>query len=78
MVRPGDKFICLSEYVATRVLEVTIHTMDVRDAFGLGPDPSPGGMAVTIGILGGASAPTLARSGSTPPTSPTSRPGDVR
>jgi uncharacterized protein (TIGR03083 family) len=53
MVRPGDAFIRLSDYVATRVLEVTIHTMDVRDAFGLDPDPSAQGMAVTHGILSG-------------------------
>ena len=53
MVRPSEAFIRLSDYVATRVLEVTIHTMDVRDAFGLDPDPSPQGMAVTHGILSG-------------------------
>lgn len=53
MVRPGDTFIRLSDYVATRVLEVTIHAMDVRDAFGLGPDPSQEGMAVTLDILSG-------------------------
>lgn len=53
MVRPGDTFIRLSDYVATRVLEVTIHTMDVRDAFGLEPDPSPEGMAVTHDVLSG-------------------------
>jgi uncharacterized protein (TIGR03083 family) len=51
VVGPGDAPILLSEYVATRVLEITIHTMDVRDAFGLAPDPSPEGTAVTHGIL---------------------------
>jgi uncharacterized protein (TIGR03083 family) len=50
-VVPGDNPILMSEYLATRVLEITIHTMDVRDAFGLGPDPSPEGAAVTLGIL---------------------------
>lgn len=50
VVRP-DNPIRASEYVATRVLEVTIHTMDVRDALGLAPDPSPEGLAVTLGIL---------------------------
>lgn len=53
MVRQGEAFIRLSDYVATRVLEVTIHTMDVRDAFGLEPDPSAEGMAVTHDILSG-------------------------
>jgi uncharacterized protein (TIGR03083 family) len=53
IVRRGEKYIYLSEYVATRVLEVTIHTMDVRDAFRAAPDPTPEGMDVTIGILAG-------------------------
>ncbi|MGH2793604.1 MAG: hypothetical protein ACRDKG_04800, partial [Actinomycetota bacterium] len=51
VVRPGDNPILLSDYAATRVLEVTIHTMDVLDAFGFAPDPSPEGLAVTLGIL---------------------------
>jgi len=51
VVQPGDNPIRISEYVATRVLEITIHTMDVRDAFDLGPDPSPEGIEVTLGIL---------------------------
>ena len=51
VVQPGDNPILMSEYIATRVLEITIHSMDVRDAFGLGPDPSPEGLAVTMGIL---------------------------
>lgn len=51
VVQAGDNPILLSEFIATRVLEITIHTMDVRDAFGLGPDPSPEGLAVTLGIL---------------------------
>ena len=53
IVKPGELPIALSEYLATRVLEITIHTMDVRDAFGIPPDPSPEGMAVTHGILAG-------------------------
>jgi uncharacterized protein (TIGR03083 family) len=53
IVRPHEKFIHLSDYVATRVLEITIHTMDVRNAFGLGPDPTPNGMVVTLEILAG-------------------------
>jgi uncharacterized protein (TIGR03083 family) len=51
VVRPWDSAILLSEYVATRVLEITIHQMDVRDAFGLPPDPSPEGLAITLDIL---------------------------
>lgn len=51
VVQPGDDPILMSEYVATRVLEITIHTMDVRDAFDLPPDPSPEGLATTIDIL---------------------------
>lgn len=51
VVQPGENPILMSEYVATRVLEITIHTMDVRDAFALGPDPSPEGIAVTLEIL---------------------------
>ena len=51
VVRPGDNPILMSEFIATRVLEITIHTMDARDAFGLGPDPSPEGLEITLGIL---------------------------
>ena len=51
VVQPGEQPILLSDYVATRVLEITIHTMDVRDAFDLPPDPSPEGLAITLGIL---------------------------
>jgi uncharacterized protein (TIGR03083 family) len=53
VVQPGEQPILLSEYLATRVLEMTIHGMDARDALGLGPDPSDEGMAVTLGILAG-------------------------
>lgn len=53
VVQPGEQPILLSEYLATRVLEMTIHGMDVRDAFGLEPDPSPEGIAVTLTILTG-------------------------
>jgi uncharacterized protein (TIGR03083 family) len=51
VVQPGDMPILMSEYIATRVLEITIHSMDVRDAFALGPDPSPEGLAITVDIL---------------------------
>ena len=53
VVQPGERPILLSEYLATRALEMTIHGMDVRDAFGLTPDPSSEGIAVTLGILAG-------------------------
>jgi len=51
VVQPGDNPILMSEYIATRVLEITIHSMDVRDAFGLAPDPAPEGLAITVEIL---------------------------
>jgi uncharacterized protein (TIGR03083 family) len=53
VAKPGEQPIKLSEYLATRVLEMTIHGMDVRDALGLEPDPSKEGIAVTHGILAG-------------------------
>ena len=53
VVQPGEQPILLTEYLATRVLEMTIHGMDVREALGAGADPSPEGLAVTNGILAG-------------------------
>ena len=53
VVMPGEQPIRLSEYIATRVLEMTIHATDVLDAFGRAPDPSPAGLAVTMTILSG-------------------------
>jgi len=41
----------LSEYLRTRIVEVTIHAMDMRDAFGLPPDPSPEGLRATCDVL---------------------------
>jgi uncharacterized protein (TIGR03083 family) len=43
----------LSDYLATRVVEVAIHTMDMRASLGLGPDPDPGALAVTADVLRG-------------------------
>ena len=43
----------LSEYLRTRVVEVTVHTMDLRDALGLAPDPSAEGLRVTCDVLRG-------------------------
>lgn len=53
VVKTGAGMIRLSDYVATRVLEVTIHAMDIRDALGLAPAPTREGMAVTREILSG-------------------------
>jgi uncharacterized protein (TIGR03083 family) len=52
-VRPGRFVLRLTDYIATRVLEVTIHAMDILDAFGLPPAPTSEGMAVTHDILEG-------------------------
>jgi len=41
----------MSEYLRTRVVEVTIHAMDLRDALGLPPDPSPEGLRGTCDVL---------------------------
>lgn len=43
----------MTEYAKTRVLEVTIHTLDVRHALGLSPDPTADGIETTCGILRG-------------------------
>ncbi len=49
----GGGRLLLSEYAKTRVLEVTIHTMDLRDAVGLSPDPTEAGLTVTCDVLRG-------------------------
>ena len=41
----------LTEYLRTRCVEVTIHHMDLRDAVGLGPDPTPDGLEATCDVL---------------------------
>lgn len=43
----------LHEYVRTRCVEITIHTMDLRDAKGLAPDPTRPGLAATCDVLRG-------------------------
>jgi len=43
----------LREYVKSRCVEVTIHTMDLRDALGLEPDPTPEGIDATCDALRG-------------------------
>jgi uncharacterized protein (TIGR03083 family) len=41
----------LTEYLRTRCVEVTIHHMDLRDAVGADPDPSPQGLEATCDVL---------------------------
>jgi uncharacterized protein (TIGR03083 family) len=41
----------LREYIPTRCVEVTIHTMDLRHALGLEPDPTLEGLTVTCDVL---------------------------
>lgn len=50
-VRPGQAVIRLTDYIATRVLELTIHATDVLDALGRPPSPTSEGLAVTLDIL---------------------------
>jgi uncharacterized protein (TIGR03083 family) len=53
VLAPGDEPIVLSEYIATRVLEATIHGMDLADAVGRDPQPAASAMGVTGDILRG-------------------------
>jgi uncharacterized protein (TIGR03083 family) len=41
----------LREYIPTRCVELTIHTMDLRDALGMQPDPTAEGLAVACDVL---------------------------
>jgi uncharacterized protein (TIGR03083 family) len=41
----------LEEFMKTRVLEVTVHRMDLNDALGLPPDPTDDGLTITADIL---------------------------
>ena len=43
----------LREFLKTRCIEVGIHTMDLRHALGLAPDPSPEGLEVVCDVLRG-------------------------
>ncbi len=43
----------LREYLRTRCVEVTIHAMDLRDALGLEPDPTPEGIEAACDVLRG-------------------------
>ena len=52
-VRANEFVIRLEDRIATRVLETTIHGMDILDAFGKAPAPTPEGLGVTGDILRG-------------------------
>jgi uncharacterized protein (TIGR03083 family) len=43
----------LREYLRTRCVEVTIHAMDLRNALGRDPDPTPWGLGATCDVLRG-------------------------
>jgi uncharacterized protein (TIGR03083 family) len=43
----------LTEYLRTRVVEVTVHHMDIRDALVRAPDPDPGALEATADVLRG-------------------------
>jgi uncharacterized protein (TIGR03083 family) len=43
----------LEEFMRTRVLEMTVHGLDLRAALDLVPDPTGAGLAITAGILRG-------------------------
>ena len=43
----------LDEFLRTRVLEATVHRMDLNAALGLPPDPTEGGVEITTEILVG-------------------------
>jgi uncharacterized protein (TIGR03083 family) len=51
--RPFFASIRLSEFVATRVVEVCIHTMDLRNAVALDADPTQAGLNMTLDVLEG-------------------------
>lgn len=53
VMRTGSGRIRLSDYLATRVLEATIHAWDVHNAVGLDPSPTPEGLAITTAIMRG-------------------------
>lgn len=51
--RPFLGTIRLREYVRTRCVEVTVHHMDLRDALGQEPDPTPAALEATCEVLRG-------------------------
>jgi uncharacterized protein (TIGR03083 family) len=45
--------IALGDYLATRVVELSVHTLDLADAAGLdGVEPPPGAAGITVSVLG--------------------------
>lgn len=41
----------MSEYLRTRLVEVTVHHMDARDGLGLAPDPDPSALGAVAEVL---------------------------
>jgi uncharacterized protein (TIGR03083 family) len=56
-MKPGDvvrtrlTWIRIDEFVGTRVVEATVHGLDLAEAITMPPWPTPGGMAITHAIL---------------------------
>jgi uncharacterized protein (TIGR03083 family) len=67
-MKPGDvvrtrlTWIRIDEFVGTRVVEATVHGLDLAEAITMPPWPTPGGLAITHAIL-------VALLGDPPPTS---------
>jgi uncharacterized protein (TIGR03083 family) len=67
-MKPGDvvrtrlTWIRIDEFVGTRVVEMTVHGLDLAEAISMPPWPTPGGLAITHAIL-------VALLGDPPPTS---------
>jgi hypothetical protein len=53
----------LREYVRTRCVEVAIHSMDLRAALGMAPDPTPEGLEAACDVLRGLLGTDLRRLG---------------
>ncbi len=51
VVRTWGPALTLDELVRTRVVEITVHGMDLAEALGRGPWSTDGGRAITVGIL---------------------------
>jgi hypothetical protein len=67
-MKPGDvvrtrlTWIRIDEFVGTRVVEATVHGLDLAEAITMPPWPTPGGLAITHAIL-------VALLGDSPPAS---------
>lgn len=51
VVRTWGPALTLDEFIRTRVVEITVHGMDLAEALGLGTWSTDGGRAITVGIL---------------------------